>query len=62
MIEGEIFTLSAKERQAIERSRAAAARGEFATDEQLRALWRKYGLSSRHGEEQPPALIPPPNS
>ena len=36
--------LSADERAAIERSKAAAARGEFATDEQVRSLWKKHGL------------------
>jgi len=32
------------ERDAIARSKAAAARGEFATDEQVRAVWAKHGL------------------
>jgi hypothetical protein len=36
--------LNADERQAIETSKAAAARGEFATDEQVRAVWEKRGL------------------
>jgi len=36
--------LSPEEREAIARSRAAAARGEFATEEQVRATWAKYGL------------------
>lgn len=36
--------LSADERQAIARSKAAAERGEFATDEQVRAAWAKHGL------------------
>lgn len=36
--------LSADERQAIARSKAAAERGEFATDEQVRAVWAKHGL------------------
>jgi hypothetical protein len=36
--------LSADERAAIDRSKAAAARGEFATDEQVRAVWAKHGL------------------
>jgi hypothetical protein len=36
--------LSADERAAIETSKAAAARGEFATDEQVRAMWAKHGL------------------
>jgi hypothetical protein len=37
-------TLSPEERAAIARSKAAAARGEFATDEQVRAVWAKHGL------------------
>jgi hypothetical protein len=36
--------LSAEERAAITASRAAAARGEFATDEQVKAVWAKHGL------------------
>jgi hypothetical protein len=36
--------LGADERAAIERSKAAAARGEFASDEQVRAVWTKHGL------------------
>lgn len=36
--------LSAEERAAVAASQAAAARGEFATDEQVRAAWRKHGL------------------
>ena len=36
--------LSAEERAAIAASKAAAARGEFATDEEVRAVWAKYGL------------------
>jgi predicted transcriptional regulator len=36
--------LSPKEREAIERSMAAASRGEFATDEEVQAVWAKYGL------------------
>jgi hypothetical protein len=36
--------LSPEEREAIARSRAAADRGEFATDEQVRAVWAKHGL------------------
>jgi hypothetical protein len=33
-----------EERAAIARSKAAAARGEFATDEEARAVWAKHGL------------------
>jgi hypothetical protein len=36
--------LSDDERAAIEASKDAAARGEFATDEQVRATWAKHGL------------------
>jgi hypothetical protein len=36
--------LSADERAAIDLSKAAAKRGEFATDEQVRATWAKHGL------------------
>jgi predicted transcriptional regulator len=36
--------LSPGERAAIAASKAAAARGEFATEEQVRATWAKHGL------------------
>jgi len=36
--------LSPEERASITASKAAAARGEFATDEQVRAVWVKHGL------------------
>jgi len=36
--------LSTEEREAIARSKAAAERGEFATDEEVRAVWAKHGL------------------
>jgi len=36
--------LSADERAALAASKAAASRGEFATDEEVRALWAKHGL------------------
>jgi hypothetical protein len=36
--------LSAAERDAIARSKAAAARGEFATDDEVRSLWDRHGL------------------
>jgi hypothetical protein len=36
--------LSPEERAAVVASKAAAARGEFATDEQVRAVWSKQGL------------------
>jgi hypothetical protein len=37
-------TLSPDERAAVATSKAAAARGEFATDEQVRAVGNKHGL------------------
>ncbi len=37
-------TLSPDERAAIATSKAAAVRGEFASDQQLRAVWNKHGL------------------
>jgi hypothetical protein len=36
--------LSADERAAVAASKAAAARGEFASDEQARAAWARHGL------------------
>ena len=36
--------LTSEEHAAITASKAAAARGEFATDEQVRAVWAKHGL------------------
>lgn len=36
--------LSSDERAALAVSKKAAARGEFATDEQVRAIWAKHGL------------------
>ena len=38
------IVLSSDEREAIAASKAAAARGEFATDEQVRETWAKRGL------------------
>ncbi len=42
--QGPPVVLTGDERAAIARSKAAAARGEFATDEQVRAVWAKHGL------------------
>jgi hypothetical protein len=39
-----VIQLTAEERAALDISKAAAARGEFATDEQVRAVWAKHGL------------------
>jgi hypothetical protein len=36
--------LSPEEREAISVSKSAADRGEFATEEQVRAVWAKHGL------------------
>ena len=36
--------LTSEERAAITASKAAAAYGEFATDEEVRAVWAKHGL------------------
>jgi hypothetical protein len=38
------ITLTSAERAAIETSKSAAARGEFATEEQVRAVWNRHGL------------------
>jgi hypothetical protein len=42
--ESERIVLLPEERAVIAISKAAAARGEFATDEQVRAVWAKHGL------------------
>jgi len=36
--------LTPEEQAAIARSKAAAARGEFASDDQVRDVWAKHGL------------------
>jgi len=36
--------LTPDEREAVAKSKAAAARGEFATEEEVRAIWAKHGL------------------
>ncbi len=36
--------LSTEERAAVAASKSAAARGEFASDDQVRAAWAKHGL------------------
>ena len=38
------LTLAPEEKAAIERSKAAAASGEFASDQEVRAVWDKHGL------------------
>jgi hypothetical protein len=42
--DGASVPLTAEEHAAIAESKAAAGRGEFATDEQVRATWAKHGL------------------
>lgn len=42
--EGPVVELSPEEEAAIAVSKEQAARGEFATDEEVRAVWAKYGL------------------
>jgi len=42
--EATTLTLTAEECAAVAASKAAAARGEFATDEQVRAVWAKHSL------------------
>jgi hypothetical protein len=42
--DAEPVALSPDERAAITRSKEGAARGEFASDEQVRATWAKHGL------------------
>ena len=39
-----IHVLTDEERRAINASRAAASRGEFASDEDVAAVWAKHGL------------------
>ena len=38
------LALTLEEKAAIERSKAAAASGEFASDQEIRAVWDKHGL------------------
>jgi hypothetical protein len=40
----EPIVLSAEERAVLINSKAAAARGDFATDDEVRAVWAKHGL------------------
>jgi hypothetical protein len=39
-----LIALTEEERAAIAASKEEAARGEFATEEQVRAVWAKHGL------------------
>lgn len=43
-VEQLISELSPEEQAELAESEAAADRGEFATDVQVRAIWAKYGL------------------
>ena len=36
--------LTAEDEAAVQRSHAAAARGDFATDEEVRSIWAKHAL------------------
>ena len=40
----ELVSLSEQERAAVARSRAAAAQGAFATQEEINAVWAKHGV------------------
>lgn len=42
--DGPPIALAADERATIAASKSAAVRGEFASDEQVRAAWAKHGL------------------
>ena len=42
--ESEAVALTPDERAALETSKMAAARGQFASDEQVRGVWKKHGL------------------
>ncbi len=39
-----VYVLTPEERAAIAESKAAAERGDFATDEEVAAVWAKHGL------------------
>lgn len=40
----EAVPLTPDEREAIERSKAAAAKADFATEEQVKSVWSRHGL------------------
>ena len=42
--DGPLVMLTPEEDEALARSKAAAARGEFATDADVRRVWAKHGL------------------
>lgn len=39
-----VYRFTPEEEAELDESEAAAARGDFATDEEVRAIWVKYGL------------------
>lgn len=39
-----VYQLTPEEEASLEQSRAEVARGEFASDEEVRAIWAKHGL------------------
>ena len=39
-----VYHFTPEEEAELDESEAAAARGEFATDEEVRAIWTKHGL------------------
>jgi hypothetical protein len=43
-VEQQVYELAPEEEADLAASDAAAARGEFATDEQMRAIWAKHHL------------------
>lgn len=42
--DGEVYELTPEERADIDKALAEVERGELATDEEVRAMWAKYGL------------------
>jgi len=40
-----VYTMTDAERAAVEEGLAQARRGEFASDEKMRALWRRVGIA-----------------
>jgi predicted transcriptional regulator len=48
-----LYVLTAGEKAVVDASLAEAARGEFATDEEVRAVWAKHGLQAIQSIEDP---------
>ncbi|MER2269066.1 hypothetical protein [Methylobacterium oxalidis] len=42
--EGSVYRLAPEEEAELDESEAAERRGDFATDEEVRAIWAKHGL------------------